>query len=211
MKSQATPARTSPCVTPWEGALRVVRFSCSDARAVGHDEDPFALMRRACFSRREEASRRREAHFSKLSQHGFKAEADVTGDVFEEDPPEGWTEFPGDPGDIRPEMAFIVGTLALSSGAEWLAGVSGKQGVEGSGEVAGIEGGDIVPDRGVGQVSGALGGNEGLTGICLPFDVAAGMEARLRETEAHIQAPAACAEGEAVLGTWHHVMPPPVS
>lgn len=135
----------------------------------------------------------------------------MPGDVFEEDPAEGWTEFPGDPGDIGPEVAFIVGALALSSGAEWLAGVSGKQGVEGSGEGAGIEGGDIVPDRGVGQVAGALGGNEDGPRVCLPFDVAAGMETRLRETEAHIQPSSACAEGESVKGTWHHVMPPPVS
>jgi hypothetical protein len=43
-------------------ACGVVQFSCSDALAVGHNEDALALMRRASFSRREEANRRRETH-----------------------------------------------------------------------------------------------------------------------------------------------------
>ena len=62
--SHATPAKTSPCVWPCDGARCVVRFSCSDALAVGHDEDPEPFMRRACFSRAECACRTREAQSS---------------------------------------------------------------------------------------------------------------------------------------------------
>jgi hypothetical protein len=53
---------------------------------VGQDEDPEPLVRRADFCRREQACRRRVAHAPKLSQHGFKPEGDVTGDIFEESP-----------------------------------------------------------------------------------------------------------------------------
>jgi hypothetical protein len=61
----------------------------------------------------------------------------VTGDVFEEDPC--GTAFPDNPGDIGPEVAGIVGPSALSGSAEGLAGVSGKDDVEGTAEGPGIE------------------------------------------------------------------------
>lgn len=125
----------------------------------------------------------------------------MTGDVFEEDPPETGAEFTGNAGDIGPEVSLIIGALALSCSAERLAGVSGEEGVEGPGEWAGIEGGDIVPDRGVGQVSCRHCRDEDGSGVWLPFDVAARVEARIGKTEAHIQAAASSAEGEAVKGT----------
>jgi len=53
---------------------------------VGQDEDPETLVRRADFSRREQARRRRVTHVRKLLQDGFKAKADVTCDVLNEDP-----------------------------------------------------------------------------------------------------------------------------
>jgi len=43
-------------------------------------------VRRADFCRAEQARRRRLAHVPKLSEHGLKTEADVTGDVLNEDP-----------------------------------------------------------------------------------------------------------------------------
>ena len=65
---------------------------------MGQDEDPEPLVRRADFCRREQARRRRIAHCPKLSQDSFKAEGDVTGHVFEEDPFRG--TFPDNPGDV---------------------------------------------------------------------------------------------------------------
>nr|WP_310583069.1 hypothetical protein [Deinococcus sp.] len=53
---------------------------------MGQDEDAQPLVRRANFCRAEQARRRRVTHVPKFSQHGFKAEGDVTGDVFEEHP-----------------------------------------------------------------------------------------------------------------------------
>jgi hypothetical protein len=52
----------------------------------------------------------------------------MAGDVFEEDPVEAGAEFPGDPCNIGPEVALIVGAPALAGGAERLAGVSGEKG-----------------------------------------------------------------------------------
>ena len=104
---------------------------------MGQDEDPQPLVRRADFCRREQARRRRVAHVPKLSQHGFQAEADVAGDIFEKDP--FGTAFSDDAGDIGPEVPGIVGPSAFASGAEGLAGISGEDDVEGSEEWPGVE------------------------------------------------------------------------
>jgi len=166
---------------------------------VGQDEDPQPLMRRADFCRREQARRRRVAQVPKLSQDGFKPEGDVPGDVFEKDPC--GAAFSDDTGDIWPEVARIIGATALASGAEGLAGISGKDDVEGPAERAGIEGSQVGPDWGRGEVPRGLGRDEDSTRPVLPFDKAAGVISGFGEHEAHIQPSAACAEGQSVPGT----------
>jgi hypothetical protein len=166
---------------------------------VGQDEDAQPLVRRANFCRAEQACRRRVAHAPKLSQDGLKAEGDVAGDVFEKDPC--GAAFPDDPGDLWPEVAGIVGTAAFASGAEGLAGISGEDGIEGTPEGPCIKTAQVVPDRGRGEVSCALGGDKHASWPVLPFDKGAGVEAGLGEHEAQIQASAACAEGQSVPGT----------
>ncbi len=156
-------------------------------------------MRRANFCRREQTRRRRVAHAPKLSQDCLKAEGDVTGDVFEEDPC--GAAFADDAGDIGPEVAGIVGATALSGGAERLAGVSGDNDVECASEDTGIETAEIIPDRGRGEILCALGGDEDGAGPVLPFDKGAGVIAGFGEHEAQIKASAACAEGQSVPGT----------
>jgi hypothetical protein len=160
---------------------------------VGQDEDAQPLVRRADFSRAEQACRRRKAHAPKLLQDGFKAETDVARDVLEEYP--FGAAFPDDAGNIRPEVAWIVGTSALSGGAEGLAGISGEDCVEGAAEGACIEAAQIVPDRGRGEIPRGLGCDEDRAGPILPLDKNAGVKTGLGEHEAHIQASAACAEG----------------
>jgi hypothetical protein len=85
----------------------------------------------------------------------------------------------------------IVGTKSLACHAERLAGVSGKDGIDVAAQGAGVKGGEVVPDRGGGDVSGALCGNENVAGVGFPFHKAAGVEAGFREHEAHIQSSAA--------------------
>ena len=79
---------------------------------MGQDEDAQPLVRRANFCRAEQTRRRRIAHAPKVSENGFEAEGDVTGDVFEEDPL--GAAFGDDTGDLGPEVPGIVGTTALS-------------------------------------------------------------------------------------------------
>ena len=166
---------------------------------MGQDEDPEPLVRRADFCRREQTSRRRIAQSPKLSQDGFKAEGDVTGYVFEKDPL--WAAFADDAGDVGPEMARVVGATALSGRAEGLAGISGQHRVKGAAEDTCIEAAQIIPDRGWGKVSCALGRDEDRARPIFPFDEGAGVIAGLSEHEAQIKASAACAEGQSVSGT----------
>jgi hypothetical protein len=166
---------------------------------VGQDEDAEPLVRRANFCRREQARRRRVAHCPKLSQDGFEAEGDVPGDVFKEDP--FGAAFPDDTGDVGPEVPGIVCTAALASGAEGLARVTGQDDVEGAVEDTGIKTAKIIPDWGRSEIPCALSGNEDGAGPVLPFDESAGVKTRFGKHEAHIQASAACAEGQPVPGT----------
>ena len=166
---------------------------------MGQDEDADPLVRRADFCRREQTRRRRVAHAPKVSQDGFKAEGDVTGDVFEEGPFR--AAFADDAGDVGPEVAGIVCASPFPGRAEGLAGVSGKNCVEGAAEGASVEAAQVGPDRGRGEVTRALGGDEDRPWPVLPFDESAGVITGLGEHEAQIKASAACAEGQSVPGT----------
>ena len=166
---------------------------------MGQDEDAQPLVRRANFCRREQARRRRVAQSPKLSEDGFEAESDMAGDVFEEDPL--WAALVDDACDIWPEMSGVVGTLAFASGTERLAGISGEDDVERTAKGPGIETTQIIPDRGRGEVSHALGRNEDGPWPVLPLDKCAGVKAWFGEHEAQINASAACAEGQSVPGT----------
>jgi hypothetical protein len=163
------------------------------AAGVGQDEDPDPLMRRTNLCRREQARRRREAQIPKLSQDGLETEGDVTGDILEEDPC--GPTFADNAGDVGPEMTGIIGAAALPDRAEGLAGVSGKDDIEGAVEGPGVEAAEVGPDRCRGEIPGALGCNEDSTRPGLPFDEGAGVIAGFGEHEAQIKASAACAEG----------------
>ena len=166
---------------------------------MGQDEDALPLVRRANFCRAKQARRRRVAHAPKLSQDGFEANTDVTGDVFEEDPL--GTAFANDTGDLWPKVPGVIGPAAFSGRAEGLTGISGEDDVEGTAKGAGIEAAQIIPDWCRGEIPCALGGNEHSAGPVLPFDKGAGVIAGLGEHEAQIKASAACAERQSVPGT----------
>ena len=156
-------------------------------------------MRRADFCRAEQTRRRRVAHVPKLSQNGFKAEGDMTGNVFEEHPFR--TALDDDAGDLWPQVPRVVGATAFASGAERLAGISREDDVEGTAEDPGIEAAQIVPDGRRGEIPCALGGDEDGARPVLPLDKGAGVLAGFCQHEAQIQASAARAEGQSVPGT----------
>ena len=98
-------------------------------------------------------------------------------------------------------MPRVVGPTALSGGAERLAGISGHDDVEVPVEGPGIKCSQVVPDRGRGEVSRALGRDEDGAGVSLPLDEGAGVKSGFCQHDAQIQASAACAEGQPVPGT----------
>jgi len=98
-------------------------------------------------------------------------------------------------------VAGIIGTTALGSGAEGLAGISCQNCVESTAERSCVETAQIIPDWGWGEISGALGGDEDRAWICLPLDEGPGVKAWFGEHDTQIQASAACAEGQSVPGT----------
>ncbi len=120
-------------------------------------------------------------------------------DVFKENPL--GTAFDDDAGNLGPEVARIIGATTFASGAEGLAGISREDDVECTTKGPGIEAAQIIPDRGWGEIPGALGGGEDGTGPVLPFDEGPGVISGFGEHEAKIQASAACAEGQSVPGT----------
>ena len=166
---------------------------------MGQDEDAHPLVRRADFCRREQTRRRRVAQFPKLSQNGFEAEGDVTGDVFEEHPL--GAAIGDDTGDVGPEVSRIIGPAAFSRSAERLTRISGEDNVEGTAKGPGVEAAEIIPDRCRCEVACALGGDEDRARPVLPFDKGACVIAGFGEHEAQIKASAACAEGQSVPGT----------
>jgi len=98
-------------------------------------------------------------------------------------------------------VAGIVGAAALASGAERLAGISGEDDVKGTPEDPGVETTEVIPDRGRGEVSCALGRDEDGAGPVLPLDKGAGVITGFCKHDAQIQASAACAEGQSMPGT----------
>lgn len=80
-------------------------------------------------------------------------------DVFEKDP--FGADFADDPGNVGPEVALVGVSFSLPGMAERLAGISRKHGVESASEGLAVESGEIIPDRGGGEVSGPLGGDDG--------------------------------------------------
>jgi hypothetical protein len=80
--------------------------------ADAEDEEPLTLVGRADFRRREEACRKAVAHADQSCGDFGEAEAEMMGDILEED--EGRFDLADDAGDMRPEMARVVGTSALA-------------------------------------------------------------------------------------------------
>ena len=123
----------------------------------------------------------------------------MPGDVFEEDPL--WAAFGDDTGDLGPEVPRIIGAAALSGGAERLAGISGEDDVESAAKGAGIEGSQIIPDRGGCEIPRALCSAEDGARPVFPLDEGPSVKLGFGEHDAQIQASAACAEGQSVPGT----------
>ena len=103
--SRSNSVRFPPLDRVPEQARGVGQFT---ALADGKDEQPFATMGRADFRRSEEACRKAVAHTDQSAGDFGKPEAEMMGDILEED--ERRLDLSDDAGDMRPEVARVVGT-----------------------------------------------------------------------------------------------------
>jgi len=136
----------------------------------GEDEEPLALVGRADFRRREEACRKAVAHADQSCGDFGEAEAEMMGDVLEED--EGRFDLVDDAGNVRPEVAWVVHTPALARDRERLARIAGSDDVHRAAPWAAIEGGNVVPDRRAIQGRVFHPRHESGCGEGFPFDMA---------------------------------------
>ena len=165
------------------------------ALADGEDEQPLALVGRADFRRREEACRKPVAHADQSAGDFGEAEAEMMGDILEEH--EGRFDFTDDAGDMRPEVAWVVGTPALACDGERLARITRSDDVHRAAPRAAVEGSNLVPERRVIQGRVFHPRHEDGRGEGVPLDVTHSSISGQGEGEPEIETAGAGTEGEA--------------
>jgi len=176
------------------------------ARGVGHvvslpmgkDEQPLALVGRADFRRREEARRNSVAHADQACGDLGKAEAEMMGDILEED--EGRFSLSDDAGDMGPEVARVVRALALAGDAERLARIARSEDVHRSTPRAAVEGGNVVPHRRLRQGRVFHPRHEDGRGVSVPFDMTHSSISGAGDVQAEFETAGPGAEREAEQG-----------
>lgn len=118
----------------------------------------------------------------------------MPGDVFEEHPSR--ADLSDDPGDVGPEVAGVVRALALSGGAERLAGIARENRVDAPAPAIPDEGSHVGPHRGRSENTGAHPVDEGLLRAWLPFDEAFGVKVRLGKLKPEVEPSGPGAEGK---------------
>lgn len=109
----------------------------------------------------------------------------MSGDIFEQ-PPFGVC-FAEDAGNIGPQVPFVVFSLSLPCGAEWLARISGKHDVDAPAIGPPVKAGDVVPDRRGPEHAASLSCDEGRPGMLVPLDETSRVKSWLGEHEAKIK------------------------
>jgi hypothetical protein len=150
---------------------------------------------RADFRRSEEARRKAVAHADQSTGDFGETEAEMMGDIFEED--EGRLDFADDPGDMRPEVAWIVRAPALARDRERLARISRSDDVHRAAPRAAVETGNVVPDRRAIQGRIFHPRHESGCGVGFPFDMAHSTISGEGDSESKVEPACAGAEGEA--------------
>ena len=163
--------------------------------ANGEDEQTLAFVGSANFRRREEACRKAIAHADQSAGDFGEAEAEMMGDIFEED--EGRLDLADDAGDMRPEVAWVVCTPALARDGERLARIARSNDVHRAAPRAAVEGGNIVPDNSLIQGRVFHPRHESGCGVGFPFDMAHSTISGDGDGEPKVETACAGAEGEA--------------
>ncbi|SNT02514.1 hypothetical protein SAMN04488078_10509 [Antarctobacter heliothermus] len=119
----------------------------------------------------------------------------MMGDILEED--EGRLNLADDPGDVRPEVAWIFGTKAFARNRKRLARISRSDDVHRAAPRAAVEAGNVVPDRRVIQGRVFHPRHESGCGVGFPFDMAHSTISGDGDGEAEVEPACAGAEGQA--------------
>jgi hypothetical protein len=164
------------------------------ALAVGEDEEPLAPMGRTDFRRREEACRKAVAHADQSAGDFGEAEAEMMGDIFEED--EGRLDLADDAGDMGPEVARVVRAPALARDRERLARIARSDDVHRAAPRAAVEGSNIVPDNSLIQGRVFHPRHESGCGVGFPFDMAHSTISGDGDGKPEVETARAGAEGE---------------
>ena len=165
------------------------------AFADGEDEESLAPVGRADFRRREEACRKAVAHADQSCGDFGEAEAEMMGDILEED--EGRFDLADDAGDMRPEVARVVGAPAFARDGERLARIARSDDVHRAAPRAAVEGSNIVPDNSLIQGRVFHPRHESGCGEGFPFDMAHSTISGDGDGEPEVDTARAGAEGEA--------------
>ena len=163
--------------------------------ADGEDEQPFALVGRADFLRREEACRKAVAHADQSAGDFGEAEAEMMGDILEEH--EGRLDLGDDASDMRPEVARVVSAPALARDRERLARIARSDDVHRAAPRAAIEGSNVVPDNSLIQGRVFHPRHESGCGEGFPFDMAHSTISGDGDGEPEIKPACTGTEGEA--------------
>ena len=163
--------------------------------AAGEDEEPFALVGRADFRRREEACRKAVAHADQSAGDFGEAEAEMMGDILEEH--EGRLDLADDAGNMRPEVARVIRAPALSRDGERLARIARSDDVHRAAPRAAVEGSNVVPDNSLIQGRVFHPRHESGCGVGFPFDMAHSTISGDGDGEPEIEPARAGAQGEA--------------
>lgn len=163
--------------------------------ADGEDEEPLALVGRADLRRREEACRKAVAHADQSAGDFGEAETEMMGDILEED--EGRLDLADDAGDMRPEVARVLRTPALSRDGERLARIARSDDIHRAAPWAAVEGSNVVPDNSLIQGRVFHPRHESGCGVGFPFDMAHSTISGQCDGEPEVEPACAGAEGEA--------------
>lgn len=160
------------------------------------DEQAFAPVWCADFRRRKQSCRKDVAHADQFSGDFGKSEAQMIGDIFEEDDRGG--AFSDDAGNVRPEMARIGLAEAATRDRERLARIPRSEDIHEAAPRSAVEGCKVVPDRR--RIQGFVFHPRHESGCCegFPLDVTHSAISGAGDVETEIEAACSCAERDAV-------------
>ena len=158
------------------------------------DEQAFAPVRCADFRRRKQSCRKDVAHADQFSGDFGKAEAQMIGDIFEED--ESGIAFPDDAGNVRPEMARIGLAEAAAGDRKRLARVARSEDIHEAAPWSAVEGCKVVPDRC--RIQGFVFHPRHESGCCegFPLDVTHSSISGVGDVQAEVDTSGSGAEGQ---------------